>query len=140
MKTLIGLAARCQNGTVSIKMFFDSREEMPSLKVIKEILKNHMNNIKEFSLIDPLKDLKGDFLGNYFDIISYKGNHSYLDFETKVLYENKQLLKDFKKNPINIWKDKEQEEFYKKVQSNREFAEVLELNRRISEKIMQNEV
>lgn len=130
MKTLIGLAARCQNGTVSIKMFFDSREEMPSLKVIKEILKNHMNNIKEFSLIDPLKDLKGDFLGNYFDIISYKGNHSYLDFETKVLYENKQLLKDFKKNPINIWKDKEQEEF----------AEVLELNRRISEKIMQNEV
>lgn len=128
MKKVLAIIAKCENETVSIKLMFDSRVEMPQIEEIKKIVKEYLPQIKGFTLINPPLNYKGEFTGNYFDLLSYKGSHSFLDFKTKELYINKELTEDFKKNPSNIWKDKNQQTYYN-LMKEEDFYKIISLNR-----------
>lgn len=109
MQKVLAIIAKCENEIVSVKLMFDSRVQMPQIREIKKIVKEYLPQIKSFTLINPPLNYKGEFTGNYFDVLSYKGSHSFLDFELKEFYSNMELIEDFKKNPNNIWKNENQQ-------------------------------
>lgn len=125
MQKVLAIIARCQNEVVSAKLVFDSRAEMPKIEEIKKILKKYLPQIKNFTLVNPPLNFKGEFEGNYFDILSYKGDHSFLNFETKDFYKNIDLIEDFKKNYNNVWIDKVQSESYKRLVSEKEYMDII---------------
>lgn len=82
------------------KLFFDSRQKMPSQKKILMIIKKYIDITgKKVKIIDPPLGIDGKYTGNYFDFI-FKSDEKQ---EIKVIYENKELLEKFKKNPFVIW-------------------------------------
>ncbi len=109
MQKVLAIIAKCENEIVRVKLMFDSRVQMPQIREIKKIMKEYLPQIKSFTLINPPLNYKGEFTGNYFDVLSYKGSHSFLDFELKEFYSNMELIEDFKKNPNNIWKNENQQ-------------------------------
>lgn len=82
------------------KLFFDSRQRMPSQKEVLMIIKKHIDIAgKKVTIIDPPLNIDGKYTNNYFDFI-FKSDEKE---EIKVFYENKELLENFKKNPFVTW-------------------------------------
>lgn len=103
MRNLMAIISRNKYGCCSTKLIFDCREEMPTTDEIKAILQEYMPKIQKFKLIEPAININGKYLDNWFDVLSYDGEHSYNEFDTKTIYENRELIEDFKQNPDNIW-------------------------------------
>lgn len=129
MKNLMAILARCENKVVSVKLVFDSREEMPTIEDIKSLMKKYVPYVKIFKLIAPPLSQNGSYEGNYFDALSYEKEHESQDFKTKVLFENNSLISDFKENPKNIWKSKEQESCYKELQTLEDYVSIVRLSK-----------
>lgn len=127
MKNLMAIISRNQYGCCSTKIVFDSREKMPIMDDITVVLKKFMPEIQNFKVIEPAVNNSGKYLDNWFDVLSYDGEHSYEEFDTKTIYENRELIEDFKQNPDNIWKA---ESISQKTLINvTEFAEIYDFNR-----------
>lgn len=132
MKTLMKIVGKCINGVLVVKLVFDSRHEMPTMEDIKAIRDSFMPEIKRFKLIDPPMDYLGKYTTNYFDILSYKEEHSLEDFELKTIYENSELIDDFNKTPEVLWVCKNADET-KKLITVDEFAKIYNFDRNILE-------
>lgn len=119
----MAIISRNQYGCCSTKLVFDSRDKMPTVDDIKNILKEHMPGIKQFKLVEPAINSFGKYLDNWFDVLSYNGEHNYEEFETKTIYENRELIDDFKQNPDNIWECEDMEKDRSLIDEN-DFAQI----------------
>lgn len=128
MKNLMAIISRNRNGCCSTKIVFDSREKMPTIDDIMVILKKFMPEIQNFKVIEPAVNNSGKYLDNWFDVLSYDGEHSYEEFDTKTIYENRELIDDFRQNPDNIWKA-DSIEMNRTLINATEFAEIYNFNR-----------
>lgn len=100
MDRLLAIIGKSEWGHFAGKIVFDSRQEMPTQKEVLTIIKKYINIIGiQVDLIEPPLSITGKYEGNYFDFI-FNLNE---DHETKIFYENRRLIEDFKNNPINIW-------------------------------------
>ena len=106
MENLMAVIGRQRNGYISAKIIFDGREEMPTKQDVIDVAREYFKELKEIKIVFPMQNYLGKYEQNCFDILSYRETNDVEDYDTKVFYENRELIEDFKKNPIIIWCDK----------------------------------
>ena len=100
MDRLLAIIGKSERGRFAGKIVFDSRHKMPTQKEVLTIVRKYINITGiQVDLIEPPLSITGKYDGNYFDFI-FNSNEEH---KTKIFYENRNLIEDFKNNPINIW-------------------------------------